>query len=176
MGVIQMKREMLFIQCDKIYIEYFVSQLHLTPQGEAYILHYMRYAIKKCKHAKYCYYFLTTCTIVLPILFTMLQGKSTEDLSYILPWLAAFSSIAAAMLPLLKVHEKWTRYRGYVENVISILMKAQNEISGQVRPADFEKKIIDEIINLNAKHHQAWKEERKNDIQKAAQTQDTSDI
>ena len=159
---------MRFIDHDKHHIRFILKELRLTSPTEAYILHYMLYAIKKSWRAKHFYYLLTLCTVTLPIIATLLQSLKISQ--NIIPYLTAATSIAAASLSLFKFHEKWTRYRDYVEEGISIIyknnvayLKNEQNLSSIKKQEKLETDLIVEFRQLNQRHHAKWTDERTNE-------------
>lgn len=169
------RKEMRNIECDRKYILYSVRKLRLSEQSEAYILHYILYAIRKCELAKILYYTFTICTIIFPILITMLQGLSKSYINTLVPVFSAITSITAALLPIFRSHDKWTRYRGYVEESISILMEIQIKLAGQKNAEEVEKELINRFVKLNEEHHRLWNNERNNDIKPTGNKSDQLD-
>lgn len=172
------------IACDKRYIRYLINQLKISNKGKAHLLHYLLYASGKCKHAKLFYYIFTSCTIMLPILVTLLTACEVQQAKYVSSILIATTSIAAALLSLYKFHEKWTRYRNYIENAIAIIIddvysadetSVSNGMEGSDIPTEkrissdndqlnnLESRIMAAFNKLNREHQNLWAQERRHD-------------
>lgn len=173
------------IACDKQYIRYLINQLEISNKGKAHLLHYLLYASDKCRHAKLFYYAFTSSTIMLPILVTLLTACDAQQAKYVSSILVATTSIAAALLSLFKFHEKWTRYRNYIENAIAIIMDAvygsdetfdnngsegpdaaaeKNKVPSDNNPSsNLERRIMTTFNKLNREHQNLWAQERRND-------------
>lgn len=169
---------------DGFYLQKTVNNLPINQQCKDSILHYATYALKKCRRSKRQYYVYTTITIVLPM--TTLALQSFADLfagdwpKYIYAGLTFISSLAAALLSILRCHDDWIRNRNYLEEMISVIMDAVKEMNGQETSADgvpisreLQNGLMEKIISITKRHQQLWDNEKKQQAKLNATSGDT---
>ena len=176
------------ISSDKQFIGYLINQLSISDKGKAYLLHYLLYASSKCRHSKLLYYIITSCTIIFPVFVTLLTTCSMPWAKCISSILISATSIAAASLSLFKFHEKWTRYRNYIEKTIAMIVDdvygtsssskndgpegpepsstvqmEDSEFTANVAITRLENQILSDFNKLNREHQHLWVQERERD-------------
>lgn len=146
---------------DTNYINNMISTLAVGERVKAYIRYYALYAAKKCKWSKRFYYFLNILIIVLPFVsffVNYIPGQLLTWRDLVDVGLSCCVSISGALISLFRFHDKWTRYRGYLEKLISIVFEYAED-----NTIDSEKKLVADLIVLNKEHMSSWEGERSTD-------------
>ena len=77
--------------------------------------------------------------------------------------LTFLSSLAAALLSILRCHDDWIRNRDYLEEMISAIMDTAKKMDGQETSTEgvpisreLQNELIVKIIGVTRQHQQAW--------------------
>lgn len=110
--------------------------------------------VRKAIKCKYRYYILSFITFVCPVISEVLICMPSE--AYVIKVITGIilggSSVAAALLVLLDVKNKWNIYRNEAENIKWILRKYNSE-------KDIHKKedLMKELADSYSKTHEEWR-------------------
>lgn len=145
---------------DLNYLYYAINALPYSEGTKAFVYHYAVHAAKSSRRWKKCYYWLSALIIVIPILSSLVDAIFVKG-----KWVSlAFNSIVticASVLALFRCHEKWARYRAYLEKLVNLI--AVYPVVTKDDPENGEKGFVQEIGKLNTEHQVLWVNERKKD-------------
>jgi len=145
---------------DREYLDYVISALPYSDGTKAFAYHYAMHAARSSRYWKYLYYSLSAVIIALPILSSFGEAVATQY-----PWIShvgnGLVTISASVLALFRCHEKWTRYRAYLEKLINLI--AVYPVGSENDPEKSERGFVEEIEGLNAEHQILWAREREHD-------------
>lgn len=110
---------------DKPYLCRTIDQLPFSQSTKDTVYHYAMDAAKRSKRNKYLYYGMSLLVIFLPIVSSAINIVKARFSGAPLDWasLICNSSVTflASMLVLFRNHEKWTRYRAYLEKMKNLI-------------------------------------------------------
>jgi hypothetical protein len=148
---------------DMKYLEYSIGALPYSDETKAFVYHYAIHAAKSCVWHKYCYYGISALVIILPVISSAVDIVKGDFSGGVLDWIPlvcnSLITIMGGLLALIRFHEKWTRYRNYLEKLINTIAVQPKVEAGTAE--EKEKKFIEAIWRINDNHQIEWNTERQ---------------
>ena len=148
---------------DRKYLEYSIGSLPYSVETKVFVYHYAIHAAKNCVRHKYCYYGMSALVIILPVISSVVDIVKGGFSGGVLDWIPlvcnGLITILGGLLALVRFHEKWTRYRTYLEKLINTIAVQPIVATGTIE--EREKKFVEMIWLINDSHQIEWGAERK---------------
>ena len=122
----EVEKKYLGMEKDKGYLLSTIDQLPFSQLTKNTVYHYAMDAAKQSRFSKYVYYTLNFAVIVLPVLSSIIK-LACKDASGNPDWatviINGIITLCASALALFRYHDKWTRYRTYLEKIINLMFR-----------------------------------------------------